>query len=57
MLRGFFLGGTDPHAWVLTRDTGSNASVWPIKLGLPTPTDWCDPLDWGYVLPQFGLAP
>ena len=32
----------------------SHAFVWPLELGLRTPTLWCGPLSWGYGLPRFG---
>ena len=31
--------------------------VWPLELGIRTPTLWCGPLSWGYGLPHFGVAP
>ena len=35
----------------------SNAPVWPLELGIWTPTLWCGPLTWGYGLARFGVAP
>ena len=31
--------------------------VWPLELGIRTPTLRCGPLSWGYGLPRFGVAP
>ena len=39
------------------RDTDSHALVWPLELGIQTPTLWCGPSSWGYRLPHFGVAP
>ena len=38
-------------------DTDPQASVWPLQLGIRTPTLRCGPLSWGYGLPRFGVAP
>ena len=34
----------------------SHASVWPLELGIRTPTLWRGPSSWGYGHPRFGVA-
>ena len=49
----------NPQSCVAPRvgDMDSRASVWPLELGIWTPTLRCGPSSWGYGLPRFSVAP
>ena len=66
---GAWMGGIHPcsHAFLPMRWnvdgrhppllTCLSAHVWPLELGIRTPTLWRGPFSWGYGLPRFGVAP